>query len=206
MISRQNSAHGRRAHRGFTTIEVLVAMTVFAIGAAGVIGMERSAIVGNLDARRLDVANNIAREWIERIRRDGMVWTNATTYANTSYISTYNNAGWKLPNPSAPKQACPASGAADGKCPAFDLLGRDLIVGEWPSAIFCTHIRIDDLIAGRLVRAQVRVFWRRNLSSAAPAAFCSSAAATMAGVDANKANEIYHFVNLATAVRMNPQP
>ena len=61
--------------RGYTAIEVLMAMTVMAIGGAAVITMQKTSVTANLDARRADVANSIARTWVERLRRDGMAWT-----------------------------------------------------------------------------------------------------------------------------------
>ena len=50
-------------------------MTLFAIGAAGVIGMQRVTIQGGEDARRFDMATNIANEWIARLQRDATFWT-----------------------------------------------------------------------------------------------------------------------------------
>ena len=52
-----------------------MAMTLFAIGAAGVIGMQRATIQGGEDARRFDMATNIANEWIARLQRDATFWT-----------------------------------------------------------------------------------------------------------------------------------
>ena len=52
-----------------------MAMTVMAIGAAAVITMQKTSVQGNLDARKTDVANSIARMWVERLQRDAMQWT-----------------------------------------------------------------------------------------------------------------------------------
>jgi prepilin-type N-terminal cleavage/methylation domain-containing protein len=65
----------RLAARGYTMIEILVSMTLLAIGAAGVMAMQKAAVQGHQDARQMDVANAIAREWMERLRRDAMMWT-----------------------------------------------------------------------------------------------------------------------------------
>src|SRR5262249_8959991 len=95
----------RTRTRAYTAIEVLMAMSVFAIGAAAIIGMMRAAIQGNYDARRLDQANSLAREWMERLRRDGMLWTTATNLTATTFLNAYRDApaGWVLP-----VNACPA--------------------------------------------------------------------------------------------------
>ena len=50
-------------------------MTVMSIGAAAVISMQRASVQGNLDARKSDIANSIARTWVERLERDSMQWT-----------------------------------------------------------------------------------------------------------------------------------
>ena len=61
------------AARGYLVIEVVMALTVLAIGGAGVITMQKTSVTGNLDARKAtDVANSIARMWVERLRQDGM--------------------------------------------------------------------------------------------------------------------------------------
>ena len=52
-----------------------MAMTVMAIGGAAVITMQKTSVTANLDARRADVANAIARTWVERLQRDAMAWT-----------------------------------------------------------------------------------------------------------------------------------
>ena len=63
------------ARRGYTAVEVLMAMTVMAIGAAAVMTMQKTSVQGNLDARKTDIANSIARTWVERLQRDAMQWT-----------------------------------------------------------------------------------------------------------------------------------
>ena len=69
MTSRRSRA------RGYTAIEVLVAMTLFAVGTASVLSLQRASIVGSSDARRNDVATAVGSEWIERLRQDSLAWT-----------------------------------------------------------------------------------------------------------------------------------
>ena len=55
------SRRGPRAHaRGYTAVEVLMAMTLFAIGAAGVISMQKVTMQGGEDARRTSSCRSVA--------------------------------------------------------------------------------------------------------------------------------------------------
>lgn len=54
--------------KGFTLVELLVALTVMAIGILSVVQMQIVAIKSNSIAQRLTVANNIAQEVMEDIQ------------------------------------------------------------------------------------------------------------------------------------------
>ena len=218
MSPRTHHAMKRRTwtkSRGYTSIEVLMAMTVFAVGAASVIAMQRASVQGNLDARKLDTANGIARDWIERIRRDATMWTLSNNISGTQILSVGAYYGaWALPIATCPANTL--TGPADGRCPAFDLFGHDLGTADFQSAAFCVNIRLDNVTApvagfdADLIRADVRVYWPRQLTQAAngpPAAgFCSvSALAAATGPDgATGGTLVYHFVLASTLVRRNP--
>jgi type II secretory pathway pseudopilin PulG len=197
----------RIAARAFTAIEVMLSLTLLGIGTAGVIAMQTTAIDGNYDARRLDVANGVLREWTERLRRDGMMWTlpNARNPLTTSdnRVSAApllaivdpdpTNASWRLP--------IAREGDPIPLMPQFDLLGRDVTVAGTP-VVFCTQVRLSWLDNGNLIRTDVRVFWPRGTGAmtdctANPAAGWESLPATI-----NK----YHFVYGVTAIRRNPSP
>ena len=213
---RVHSSKRRRLARGYTAIEVLMAMTVFAVGAASVIAMERASLQGNADARKLDTANAIARDWVERLRRDATMWTQPGDLSKTNYlkVTTYYGA-WAVP-----EVLCPASTTgsnADGLCPSFDLFGRDVAQDHYKDAgMFCANIRLDSasVDGGQpdLIRADVRVFWPRQLTqSAAPFSgakgFCDTATlASASGPDGaipNGGTGVYHFVHASTLIRMN---
>jgi type II secretory pathway pseudopilin PulG len=71
-VRRQSSA-ARRA--GFTLIEVMTAGALFVIGIVGVTYMQGASVRSNQDAYEAMVATNLARTWLERIKRDGLGWT-----------------------------------------------------------------------------------------------------------------------------------
>jgi len=226
--TRRASLRKRLALRGYTAIEVLISLSVFAVGAAGVIGMLRSSVQGNMDARKLDVANSIARTWMERLRRASMTWTLPGASNPTTNLNAPNNDAATLlgatrvnttatPNWFVPNNGALSADNLEGNSAAFDLLGRDLPDGEWDTAtdgtsqsnaVFCTHVRLDCAVpnpnAGGagcpLIRATVRVFWPRKLSGAPPLDFCRPG--RVAEVEANGAN-LYHFVYLTSAIRQN---
>ena len=199
-----------RREGGYTAVEVMISLTLLGVGAAGVISMQRGTIQGVAHARNLDTANAIAHTWFERMRSDASQWTGDTDFPTMRFANLLGNnmtdAGWYLP-----VQGMPA-----GMSPAFDVLGRDLPYLTDPStpsttnpAIkFCTHVRIDCLVHSTgatsattcsLMRAQVRVFWPKDLVDTGGVDYCSAAnVATIA--DATHAPN-YHFVYVVSAIR-----
>jgi type IV pilus assembly protein PilV len=230
----------RRRARGYTAVEVLMAMTLLAIGATAVMSMQRSSIQGNADARKLDVANSIAREWLERLRRDAALWTQPGP-ANARAPSNYTSSS--CPNPMCNSWPLllstylplPASGTVsptaitnwsfpdvylqanpsvpDGVSVGFDILGRDLAETDLGKAVFCVNIRLNWLVTptdaagngrGGLIRAEVRVFWPRQLGAAPSSDWCSSTNSAGGGDKVTGDTNTYHFVYAASAIRQNP--
>jgi prepilin-type N-terminal cleavage/methylation domain-containing protein len=188
-------AHKKRA-RGYTAVEVLMAMAVLAVGGAGVIAMQRAAVQGNDDARKMDMANTIGREWLERLRRDAMLWTlpnaadrSTNNMANAKFLDGHVTGEWFFPS----------DHQALGLSPGFDILGRDLAANDLKDAQFCVNVRLSWLVTSQLIRAEVRVFWPRGLGVAPPASYCSAnnVAATTG------ATTTYHFVHMVSALRKN---
>lgn len=62
---------------GFTLVEVMIAMALFAVGMVGVSYMQSASVRSNQDAYESMVATNFARTWMERIKRDAVGWTSA---------------------------------------------------------------------------------------------------------------------------------
>jgi len=198
-----------RHERGYTVVEVMSAMTLFAIGAAGVISMQRATIQGGDDARRMDIATNIANEWAFRLQRDAAFWTQPNSTVSTSNLggntkwlrnaptSATGDSGWLLPPPDAVNYF--------GTSGAFDLFGRDLATPGANNHIFCAQHRLSWITypgggassARPLLKAEVRVFWRRL--DEAPVGDCATVATTDPADPATKNK--FHFVYLTTAVR-----
>jgi type II secretory pathway pseudopilin PulG len=164
MSARSRSLRGsRRSGRGYTAVEVMLAMTVLIISAAGVMSMQKGAVQGNLDARKLDVANSVARIWLDRLSTDATTWTSvggapAGSLSNTLVLGSLAPAipgiGTFQPAPTI---------AAQGWSPAFDIFGRDVSTSS-ATMVFCTDIDIDNLAVDQnnqpmMLRATVLVFW-----------------------------------------------
>jgi prepilin-type N-terminal cleavage/methylation domain-containing protein len=58
-------------NRGFTLIEVLIAITLFAIGILAVASLQATAINGNATAKRHSEAATLAVDRIEKLKRTG---------------------------------------------------------------------------------------------------------------------------------------
>jgi hypothetical protein len=185
-----------------------MAMVLMAIGAAAVMTMQKASVQGNLDARKTDLANSIARTWVDRLQRDAMTWTvgrNASPSLSltqgTTILKTLiaNPAGkWDFATP------IPASIADTSISPCYDILGRELDSQSLSSAQFCVHARATYLSPAQdLLRIDVRVVWLRGLGvvgSSAPSPVSSQA---LANLDAPSPLD-YHAVYATTAVMESP--
>jgi prepilin-type N-terminal cleavage/methylation domain-containing protein len=201
--------------RGYTAVEVLLSMTVLSIGAAGVMSMQKAAVQGNADARKLDTANAIAHTWIDRLRTDGTAWTLPSTVlaaATTSNLPLTNWLGVHLDSGAFFLPTVPPSYPAEGLSPAFDIFGRDLDAADAPSAVFCTHIKVDTLQFDQsgtpglplILRATVIVFWAKSLvNSAVPNAGNCTSYFDVAHYESTNPGT-YHIVYATSAIRKNP--
>jgi type IV pilus assembly protein PilV len=203
-------AVSRSRSRGYTAVEVLMAMTLFAIGATGVIGMQRVTMQGGEDARRVDIANNIANEWLARLQRDSSFWTEPSSDRPTT-INLTTNTKW-LSQIGSCAQFCtppmPTVAPVDGQSPAFDMFGRDLPSGT-KDAWYCVQYRLTWIAAPgtapalrltSLMRAEVRVYWNRLEAN-----IIGDCSAPPPEVIPTTTASPFHMVYAATAIRPNPR-
>ncbi|MCL2822512.1 MAG: prepilin-type N-terminal cleavage/methylation domain-containing protein [Polyangiaceae bacterium] len=201
----------RRKQRGSTIIEVLMAITVLAIGASGVIAMQKVAVSANRNSRNIAVANEIARTWLERTRADAILWNYplnspmSDLEADTLWLRRVTNdepafAPWFRPVD------------AIGICGIHDVFGRDepCSVGEDSQGPYCVNMRLSWIRSTeRSMRVEVRVFWviRNDGEGALPASDlpCGDAV-NPPDVDLMANNGIVRVVHAVTAVTMNDGP
>jgi prepilin-type N-terminal cleavage/methylation domain-containing protein len=192
--------------RGYTAVEVMMALTLLLIGSVGVMAMQRAAVQGNADAREMDVATSIARSWIERLERDATLWTPSIvptvppTNLTSALLVNENPTGiWYVPQ----ARLAPAGAQNDVESAGEDILAQDMASLTQAGLRYCVNLRVTPLTLDQtLMRVEVRVFWPRNLTQSPDPNYCNSAPA--AALDT--ATQQYHFVYAATALRQNITP
>jgi type IV pilus assembly protein PilV len=162
--------------RGYTVVEVMMALAVLTLGASGVIAMQKATLIANTNARNLATASGIASSWVEKLRADILRWNEQAGTADISDTAWITSAatsppssggGWFTPNTTAYGGSQP-TGAAN-----FDVMGGELHPGDTAALLpaFCTQIRLtrfSNSTTGNLgmfykmVRIEVRVRWDRR--------------------------------------------
>jgi len=194
----------RTSGRGYTIIEVMLALTLLAIGTSGIVAMQKVTTIANRDAKNLVLANQVARTWMERLHADSVQWNHPSSLQSTSDLADtvwLRNVGgdWFRP-------ADDVMGS-----PTFDALGNDvrdtsLAAG---AGVFCTNIRLAWLYGPPspsppyLMRAEVRVYWLRDGGGGVidPAKTICDPGIDPATI--SPAVDRYHFVYVASAIAQN---
>ena len=197
----------RRLERGFTFVELLMSLLIFAIGVTGVIAMQKVTLTSNQHARDLAMATQIAQSWVDQLHADAMAWNHPSALRATNDLGdtiwlsnvSQNNTAWVLP----------AWDATRRFGPAFDTRGTSVNATTAGNQVrYCTHIRLSWLYqpigavtGGGLMRAEVRVFWLRDgQPQFGNVGICSTQSnPTSVGTDVAR----YHFIYNVSAIREN---
>jgi type IV pilus assembly protein PilV len=190
--------------RGYTVVEVIIALTMLAIGTSGIIAMQKVTAVANRDARNLVLANQIARTWIERLRADALQWnhpspTNAISdLGDTRWLKNVNST-WFRPSADNPKMT-----------PTADAFGNDVPDTELEKGIYCTNVRLTwlygpppNVAPPYLLRAEVRVYWLRDGGGGVVQAGKPICDPSIDLTEVSPAVDRYHFVYVTSAVAEN---
>jgi prepilin-type N-terminal cleavage/methylation domain-containing protein len=196
----------RRARlRGYTIIEVMIAMSLLAIGTTGIIAMQKITTVANRDAKNLVLANQIARTWMERLRADSVPWNHPSSLSPTSDL---DDTRWlKAVGGDWVRPADDALGS-----PTTDALGNDVpdsALGGG-TGVFCTNVRLAWLYGPPpnvpppyLMRAEVRVYWLRDGGGGVVAAGKGLCDPAIDLTQVSSAVDRYHFVYVTSAIAQN---
>lgn len=192
----------RRA-RGYTVIEVLMSLSVLAIGLSGIIAMQKVTVSSSAYSKNLATATRIAEAWLEQLVADGARWTLAANLGpNTTWLQLITTVPGQWVRPEdwdEPRQFGPG----------FDALGRPVEVLD--NARFCTDLRLVWLRetppgppGSGLIRAEVRVFWFREGVAADDVEPSPCAVDPLPEGTDPQAYDRFHWVYAATAVAQQP--
>jgi prepilin-type N-terminal cleavage/methylation domain-containing protein len=191
--------------RGYTVVELLMALAVFSVGISGIIALQKVTVVSNQHAKNLAIATRIADAWIGQLVADAATWNAPSPVEPKSDLNqsvwlsqVVGNGGiWIQPTYSGTRLFGPG----------FDALGNPVDPQAEPLQVqFCTHLRLGWLYPEAqgtgVIRAEIRVFWlREGEPSADGQAFCSpSSDPEQIGQSVTS----YHFVYQTTAISQQP--
>jgi prepilin-type N-terminal cleavage/methylation domain-containing protein len=194
------SVRSRRWQRGYTVVELMMALAVMSVGVAGVIAMQGVTAASNRHAKSLAVATHIAQSWLDMLASESSLWVEDNRLERTEWLVEGNiNGIWFRPEYSEPLNFGPA----------FDALGNAVSLTDIArDTQYCVDLRLSQLRLvddgnDNLVRAEVRVFWRREdavllPATAAPAHAC---ALESVAVSNDTAGNMFHFLYMSSAVR-----
>jgi len=192
-----------RARRGYTVIEVMIALTILAIGTSGIIAMQKVTAVANRDAKNLVIANQVARTWVERLRADAARWNHPSPVnpdsdlGDTRWLNRVDGQWFR-----------PADDPLGS--PTADALGNDVVDAQVARGIFCTNVRLTWLYGPPpgtpppyLIRAEVRVYWLRDGSGGVIEAGKAICDPSIDLGSVTTATDRYHFIYVTSAVAEN---
>ncbi|HVY27710.1 MAG TPA: prepilin-type N-terminal cleavage/methylation domain-containing protein [Polyangiaceae bacterium] len=194
-MSQRAFAQGRR-QRGYTLVEIMMALAIFMVAMLGMFTMQKAAVSANMHARSAGLAQHLARSWASQLEMDATQWR--ATQAG-DWVNGVGQGSWLRP----------AYVVSRNFGARFDALGNPLKDTPEDQALtrFCTNVRLTPLpldtmgLAGNgVLRAEIRVYWLRD--GASPTLpFCTEDAAQAALLGLR--SDLYQFVYITTAVRQH---
>lgn len=182
-----------------------MAISVLAIGASGIFALQKATVVANRDAKNLEVANQIARAWVDRLRADGMKWNYPSPASPIQDLDT--DTVWLKQVNVTQAWYRPTNGATIYG--VHDAFGNDNPSGS-TAGPYCVNLRLGWLGKEQnLIRTEVRVYWLRQglqgfgtqLSITPPVPLCGANAAAPPDVDASP--DVFHVVHVVTGIFKN---
>jgi prepilin-type N-terminal cleavage/methylation domain-containing protein len=193
------SRGSQRRQRGYTVVELVMAMAIMAVGVAGVIAMQGVTAASNRHARTLTVATHVGQAWLDMLATESSLWTERDSLARTTWLARVDSeASWFRP----------AFSSSVNFGPAFDTLGNAVAIDDLErDTQYCVDLRLlrlEESAGGAgLIRAEVRVYWRREDVVPLPATTPPAHACALepAIVSNDTTGGMFHFLYMSTAVR-----
>jgi prepilin-type N-terminal cleavage/methylation domain-containing protein len=192
----------RQRSQGFTLIEVMVSLGIMTIGAMAVLALQQQIIRGNVHARQITMATQIAQNVIERLKIDSISWI-APGVPTGAYLR--NVAPGAIGAFQTLRFITTTSGGVTRlQSNAFDYYGDDLNTqnGSPVGLFYCASYRLSFVYTNnRIIRADVRVWWAREGQAGIRADFptCDDDNAKLN--PGGTAIDNYHVVYLSTVIR-----
>ena len=188
----------RRSARGYTLVELMMALALFSVAILGIISMQKITVASSFHAKNLSTAQRIAQAWAGQLEMEASQWRSG---APSGFLS--GDGTWQRPSYNKARQF----GAA------FDVLGNPVDDDSLARARFCTHVRLSWMYRDQvgttgngMLRAEIRVFWQKEGETALGSATSMCAAQTAQQAAAiGLATDLYHFVYQTVGVRQHFQ-
>jgi hypothetical protein len=197
-MSTKSLPRSTRRLRGYTAVEVLMSMSVLAVGVLGVFSMEKVTLASNVHAKNLAIATHIGQAWLGVLEAEASLWDSSS--------NSLDRTTWLRTAPTPSDWFRPVAVAASNFGPEFDELGSP--VGA--DGQFCVDLRISPFngIAEEekgqgLRRVEVRVFWYREHPTVSSGLIPTQFPCELdeAQVSTAAVASMLHFVHLSGAVR-----
>ncbi len=178
---RQGARREPRRERGFTIIEILIAVTITAFGFAAIFSLQIGSMQGNIAARETAAAVNLAETYAEWLRLNAFAWNGLQPPAAGDVAGPLGQ--WRSLTPDGP----------------VDHNNQP----DQPLSRFCVHYRLDALPNGGFqggLNGRVRVVWSRaSLDPRELDDVCPNGAAQGLVIDLAR----YYSISVPVALRAN---
>ncbi len=190
--------------RGYTVVELMMALTVMTIGLGGIIAMQKTTVASNMNAKNVALATHIAQGFLDELAAESRAWTQADNFANTEWLGNVGAQG------TAPVWFAPTYEATRKLGQGFDALGNPVLDAALAAdAKFCVHLRLTWLssqTSGKqgsgLIRTEARVYWRREgIALTGAASWGQGTCVTPADFANWNGPPRFHTIYMASAVR-----
>jgi prepilin-type N-terminal cleavage/methylation domain-containing protein len=184
--------------RGYTLVELMMALAIFMISMLGIVSMQRVAAASSAHAKNLAIAQQVGRAVASQLELEATRWNTAIPSNWLDATATWRRLPYVI----------------DRKFGSgFDGLGNPLSdsAADKAQVRFCSNVRVSWLFpttmgrAGNgVLRAEIRVFWLRDgVKTLNGSQFCSEDDGVLSLMAQNP--EIYQFVYQTVALRQHSQ-